>query len=160
LKFGRLPERPKGADCKSAGNAYGGSNPSSATQAVARSFPDSWETTGFRHSRAAARAAAPATAQMCDSSVQGGGPSGQILVNEIALISSVFAAHEVPCILCKAMGNHPELAPDSRQTGSPVQSIFLQSCDNSGAILMMPRILFSQVRNLGGKLKNGTFVAA
>jgi hypothetical protein len=31
LKFGRLPERPKGADCKSAGNAYGGSNPSSAT---------------------------------------------------------------------------------------------------------------------------------
>src|SRR5215217_297604 len=32
LKFGRLPERPKGADCKSAGNAYGGSNPSSATQ--------------------------------------------------------------------------------------------------------------------------------
>ena len=32
LKFGRLPERPKGADCKSAGNAYGGSNPSSATE--------------------------------------------------------------------------------------------------------------------------------
>jgi hypothetical protein len=29
--FGRLPERPKGADCKSAGTAYGGSNPSSAT---------------------------------------------------------------------------------------------------------------------------------
>src|SRR5699024_7619090 len=28
---GRLPERPKGADCKSAGIAYGGSNPSSAT---------------------------------------------------------------------------------------------------------------------------------
>src|SRR5215217_5691860 len=35
LKFGRLPERPKGADCKSAGNAYGGSNPSSATQGKA-----------------------------------------------------------------------------------------------------------------------------
>lgn len=31
LVFGRLPERPKGADCKSAGTAYGGSNPSSAT---------------------------------------------------------------------------------------------------------------------------------
>lgn len=29
--FGRLPEWPKGADCKSAGIAYGGSNPSSAT---------------------------------------------------------------------------------------------------------------------------------
>ncbi len=29
---GRLPERPKGADCKSAGIAFEGSNPSSATQ--------------------------------------------------------------------------------------------------------------------------------
>ena len=28
---GRLPERPKGADCKSAGNAYSGSNPLPAT---------------------------------------------------------------------------------------------------------------------------------
>ena len=31
LGLGRLPERPKGADCKSAGTAYGGSNPSPAT---------------------------------------------------------------------------------------------------------------------------------
>ena len=31
VKRGRLPERPKGADCKSAGTAYGGSNPSPAT---------------------------------------------------------------------------------------------------------------------------------
>ena len=29
---GRLPERPKGADCKSAGNAYSGSNPLPATE--------------------------------------------------------------------------------------------------------------------------------
>src|SRR5699024_10540274 len=28
---GRLPERPKGADCKSAGSAFEGSNPSPAT---------------------------------------------------------------------------------------------------------------------------------
>ncbi len=26
-----MPERPKGADCKSAGNAFGGSNPSPGT---------------------------------------------------------------------------------------------------------------------------------
>ena len=35
---GRLPERPKGADCKSAGNAYSGSNPLPAT--VAKVAPD------------------------------------------------------------------------------------------------------------------------
>ena len=29
---GRLPERPMGADCKSVGEAYEGSNPSPATQ--------------------------------------------------------------------------------------------------------------------------------
>ena len=28
-----MPERPKGADCKSAGNAFGGSNPSPSTNA-------------------------------------------------------------------------------------------------------------------------------
>src|SRR4051812_7244737 len=33
---GRLPERPKGADCKSAGNAFTGSNPVSATNGKAR----------------------------------------------------------------------------------------------------------------------------
>src|SRR3982750_2904681 len=44
LKFGRLPERPKGADCKSAGNAYGGSNPSSATQ---REIPGTTRFRGF-----------------------------------------------------------------------------------------------------------------
>ena len=27
LNSGGVPERPKGADCKSAGNAFGGSNP-------------------------------------------------------------------------------------------------------------------------------------
>src|SRR5690606_34361122 len=30
--YGRLPERPKGADCKSAGTAYVGSNPTPATE--------------------------------------------------------------------------------------------------------------------------------
>ncbi len=29
--FGGMPERPKGADCKSAGYAYGGSNPPPTT---------------------------------------------------------------------------------------------------------------------------------
>ena len=29
--FGRVPEWPNGADCKSVGNAFGGSNPSSPT---------------------------------------------------------------------------------------------------------------------------------
>lgn len=28
---GELPKRPKGSDCKSAGSAFGGSNPSLAT---------------------------------------------------------------------------------------------------------------------------------
>lgn len=37
--LGRLPERPKGADCKSAGTAYGGSNPSSATAAQTANSP-------------------------------------------------------------------------------------------------------------------------
>jgi hypothetical protein len=30
-RLGELPKRPKGSDCKSAGIAYGGSNPSLAT---------------------------------------------------------------------------------------------------------------------------------
>ena len=29
--YAGMPERPKGADCKSAGNAFGGSNPSPGT---------------------------------------------------------------------------------------------------------------------------------
>ena len=29
IKYGRFPEWPKGTDCKSAGNAFGGSNPPS-----------------------------------------------------------------------------------------------------------------------------------
>ena len=29
--FGEVPERPKGADCKSAGTAFGGSNPPLST---------------------------------------------------------------------------------------------------------------------------------
>ena len=33
-----MPERPKGADCKSAGNAFGGSNPSPGTGVVARLY--------------------------------------------------------------------------------------------------------------------------
>ena len=32
-----MPERPKGADCKSAGNAFGGSNPSPGTKRVSGS---------------------------------------------------------------------------------------------------------------------------
>lgn len=32
--FGRLPERPKGGDCKSSGIAFGGSNPSPPTRTV------------------------------------------------------------------------------------------------------------------------------
>jgi hypothetical protein len=31
FRFGGVPERPKGADCKSAGGAYGGSNPPPST---------------------------------------------------------------------------------------------------------------------------------
>jgi hypothetical protein len=31
LTFGGVPERPKGADCKSAGSAFGGSNPPPST---------------------------------------------------------------------------------------------------------------------------------
>ena len=30
--YGRFPEWPKGTDCKSAGNAFGGSNPPSPTR--------------------------------------------------------------------------------------------------------------------------------
>ena len=32
--YGRFPEWPKGADCKSVGNAFGGSNPPSPTIAI------------------------------------------------------------------------------------------------------------------------------
>jgi hypothetical protein len=35
---GSVPEWPKGADCKSAGDAYGGSNPSRPTMAVTSGF--------------------------------------------------------------------------------------------------------------------------
>jgi hypothetical protein len=31
VQFGRVPERPKGTDCKSVGSAFEGSNPSSTT---------------------------------------------------------------------------------------------------------------------------------
>ena len=31
-EYGRIPERPKGTDCKSAGIAFGGSNPPSPTK--------------------------------------------------------------------------------------------------------------------------------
>lgn len=31
-QLGKLPKRPKGSDCKSAGVAFGGSNPSLATK--------------------------------------------------------------------------------------------------------------------------------
>jgi hypothetical protein len=32
INTGGVPERPKGADCKSAGGAYGGSNPPPSTK--------------------------------------------------------------------------------------------------------------------------------
>ena len=34
-EYGRIPERPKGTDCKSAGIAFGGSNPPSPTNKTA-----------------------------------------------------------------------------------------------------------------------------
>ena len=32
IEYGRVPERPKGTDCKSVGDAFGGSNPPSPTR--------------------------------------------------------------------------------------------------------------------------------
>ena len=37
---GEVPEWPKGADCKSVGNAFGGSNPPLSTSTYKRSFPE------------------------------------------------------------------------------------------------------------------------
>ena len=38
--YGWFPEWPKGTDCKSAGNAFGGSNPPPLIFLMRRSFPD------------------------------------------------------------------------------------------------------------------------
>ena len=37
--YGGIPEWPKGTDCKSAGNAFGGSNPPSPTKPVLEKVP-------------------------------------------------------------------------------------------------------------------------
>src|SRR3954451_4497859 len=46
-RHGRLPEWPKGADCKSAGIAYVGSNPTPATSKIIRPCRDSVSTTAI-----------------------------------------------------------------------------------------------------------------